>query len=217
MRGKEAAGLAAGGAVGITPACAGKRTCGTPAPASMWDHPRVCGEKHRRGGAVGDSQGSPPRVRGKVSSRHSAKSLSRITPACAGKRSTTSGGSVILVGSPPHVRGKEVAVHNIPNGKRITPACAGKRTPLTPVEWGYWDHPRVCGEKLFLRATGVAFYGSPPRVRGKGAVLPVYPHQVGITPACAGKSSRLRWHGMRDGDHPRVCGEKTGTTTASER
>ena len=50
--------------------------------------------------------------------------------------------------------------------------------------------------------------GSPPRVRGKVLYDMVATGLLGITPACAGKSSvravnsRLLW------DHPRVCGEK---------
>ena len=51
--------------------------------------------------------------------------------------------------------------------------------------------------------------GSPPRVRGKGkkAVLVVF--VLGITPACAGKSTPAFNPFVSVKDHPRVCGEKT--------
>ncbi len=50
--------------------------------------------------------------------------------------------------------------------------------------------------------------GSPPRVRGTGAIRSVKSQHTGITPACAGNSGH---HGTRCGsrqDHPRVCGEQ---------
>ena len=50
--------------------------------------------------------------------------------------------------------------------------------------------------------------GSPPRVRGKGAVKIKAQPQAGITPACAGKRLIVTSHNARTWDHPRVCGEK---------
>ena len=49
------------------------------------------------------------------------------------------------------------------------------------------DHPRVCGEKLYVAALSLWCKGSPPRVRGK-VILP-FTNVPGnrITPACAGK------------------------------
>ena len=50
--------------------------------------------------------------------------------------------------------------------------------------------------------------GSPPRVRGKATELTAGIIHVGITPACAGKSSSAGKRRTDDWDHPRVCGEK---------
>ena len=74
----------------------------------------------------------------------------------------------------------------------------------------------MCGEKLILLEITAAQKGSPPRVRGKGRPqadgLPV----LGITPACAGKSTYPGTLLGADQDHPRVCGEKhTASSTAS--
>ena len=72
-----------------------------------------------------------------------------------------------------------------------------------------WDHPRVCGEKLFIVVTLSAAVGSPPRMRGKvsfHSLANVYP---GITPAYAGKSTLRMAFALHSRDHPRVCGEKT--------
>ena len=57
--------------------------------------------------------------------------------------------------------------------------------------------------------------GSPPRVRGKGCESCDRPRSAGITPACAGKSSRPRVATARGRDHPRVCGEKAAALSQS--
>ena len=70
------------------------------------------------------------------------------------------------------------------------------------------DHPRVCGEKTADEIAKAAFWGSPPRMRGKDIRRRDHLRCHGITPAYAGKSSPKC--GKRDAawDHPRVCGEK---------
>ena len=70
---------------GITPAYAGKSTGGTHAHKCARDHPRVCGEKKRKGNSPHARTGSPPRMRGKDLSGLKTKSTLRITPAYAGK------------------------------------------------------------------------------------------------------------------------------------
>ena len=50
--------------------------------------------------------------------------------------------------------------------------------------------------------------GSPPRMRGKGVGAPHFAGDLGITPACAGKSYSLALFLGLHRDHPRVCGEK---------
>ena len=90
----------------------------------------------------------------------------------------------------------------------ITPACAGKRLVLLIFSSQLRDHPRVCGEKAgpFLRITWLQ--GSPPRVRGKDLVQFCLRPLFGITPACAGKRTKLNTNSQGGKDHPRVCGEK---------
>ena len=70
------------------------------------------------------------------------------------------------------------------------------------------DHPRVCGEKIWLSSVCVHASGSPPRMRGKvpGLLLQHLTH--GITPAYAGKSHPSDHPVNVVKDHPRVCGEK---------
>ena len=90
----------------------------------------------------------------------------------------------------------------------ITPACAGKRVRQHRRAGGKRDHPRVCGEKGSRYREIIRSMGSPPRVRGKDAVLFYMADPVGITPACAGKRRYRYLFDFYTRDHPRVCGEK---------
>ena len=92
------------------------------------------------------------------------------------------------MGSPPRVRGK------------VDADCSE--------ELRFVDHPRVCGEKNVYYDLGQPKPGSPPRVRGKGAVRGWLRATEGITPACAGKSLNRFSNHILVWDHPRVCGEK---------
>ena len=167
-------------------------------------------------------------MRGKVVAVVFGGKLDGITPACAGK-SSPSGGVCTTArdhprvcgekrrskrngetnpGSPPRVRGKEDFVRRPLDARGITPACAGKRSSHVSRLFGLRDHPRVCGEKTSQLWSLYHSSGSPPRVRGKEAELIELQRQLGITPACAGKSlRRSRCHSACQ-DHPRVCGEK---------
>ena len=90
----------------------------------------------------------------------------------------------------------------------ITPACAGKSCSKELRFILNKDHPRMCGEKARSMAKAEADPGSPPHVRGKGAEPSAVIPETGITPACAGKSSRPTAFCVRCQDHPRMCGEK---------
>ena len=71
----------------ITPAWAGKSWLRRRAPSTVWDHPRVGGEKYGKGYTYLKEEGSPPRGRGKVASVEQGLQSGRITPAWAGKSS----------------------------------------------------------------------------------------------------------------------------------
>ena len=107
------------------------------------------------------------------------------------------------------MRGKGWQVGFQHASERITPACAGKSPASGPGCGKTGDHPRVCGEKTRYQNLKTTIQGSPPRVRGK-----VQPAAAGnpaerITPACAGKSCLAAIYAYNEGDHPRVCGEKS--------
>ena len=70
------------------------------------------------------------------------------------------------------------------------------------------DHPRVGGEKRQNLGPHTARKGSPPRGRGKDHIRAHFDRATRITPAWAGKSTRLSFLSVFSRDHPRVGGEK---------
>ena len=66
----------------------------------------------------------------------------------------------------------------------------------------------MCGEKCFRSAVRSSSTGSPPRMRGKAAMVAAFASLLRITPAYAGKRTKPAWNWLRARDHPRVCGEK---------
>ena len=228
MRGKVFRTRKTGARPGITPAYAGKSSWESPPRATIWDHPRVCGEKFHFYLLQLGPQGSPPRMRGKGHMYLIRDLPVGITPAYAGKsaqptRCWVRAGdhprvcgekryglffSLQPLGSPPRMRGKGSPFRRLHDRIGITPAYAGKRiwrpTSATPRR----DHPRVCGEKKAVNASGSMPLGSPPRMRGKATFIQHLHLLRGITPAYAGKRYYGRSDGYAPGDHPRVCGEK---------
>ena len=71
---------------------------------------------------------------------------------------------------------------------RITPADAGKTSVRLLNAFFIEDHPRGCGENLYLHDVSSMDNGSPPRMRGKHAPMEYACEQPGITPADAGKT-----------------------------
>ena len=114
-------------------------------------------------------------------------------------------------GSPPHVRGKGKDIDRTGRAAGITPACAGKSCISVRLSGLRGDHPRMCGEKESNIGGYVSTVGSPPHVRGKVRRLTLERLFTGITPACAGKSTKLRNAIRSKWDHPRMCGEKLYT------
>ena len=70
---------------------------------------------------------------------------------------------------------------------RITPAYAGKSANVTLAGSSGWDHPRLCGEKIWNTSFGCGLTGSPPPMRGKDILCKIILCIFRITPAYAGK------------------------------
>ena len=114
-------------------------------------------------------------------------------------------------GSPPRGRGKVTHYNEWLYNAGITPAWAGKSTWSPSFKDLRQDHPRVGGEKYFLRFLAGDKHGSPPRGRGKGQRFIYEQLKARITPAWAGKRPSCRQRSCRSRDHPRVGGEKSHT------
>ena len=106
------------------------------------------------------------------------------------------------------MRGKEVCQPLAFEVRGITPAYAGKSGEDCQPLPCTGDHPRVCGEKLDLLPQLAISVGSPPRMRGKGALSLYFSKVMRITPAYAGKSRGGGCSTTQCRDHPRICGEK---------
>ena len=105
------------------------------------------------------------------------------------------------------MRGKLIIVHVISKGDRITPADAGKTYMFFRAYATNRDHPRGCGENRPYADTLRQMAGSPPRMRGKHETELARHDRHGITPADAGKTTRLAATSLHYEDHPRGCGE----------
>ena len=86
------------------------------------------------------------------------------------------------------MRGKGHQVGSLSHKRRITPAYAGKSSDYTAGKCWFWDHPRLCGEKVTKLVVFPINVGSPPPMRGKVQIIQRGNVGFGITPAYAGKS-----------------------------
>ena len=111
------------------------------------------------------------------------------------------------MGSPPRVREKLLHFTMDSMKTRITPACAGKTQSVPSSLRRPRDHPRVCGKNALMLGIVLTTIGSPPRVREKLACIWNLKIVLGITPACAGKTSPEIADLAFSKDHPRVCGK----------
>ena len=148
-------------------------------------------------------------MRGKVCVKVVSPTSSGITPAYAGKSEECSKDCLYYgdhprlcgekemksspmsspIGSPPPMRGKVKFKTDLFSFSRITPAYAGKRSSTADISRHFGDHPRLCGEKLFVWKWKRGIVGSPPPMRGKGCDGIGALKEIRITPAYAGK----RW------------------------
>ena len=89
------------------------------------------------------------------------------------------------------MRGKDTPVFITDTCFGITPAHAGKRQYMPQKSRHVKDHPRTCGEKDAEPIGPKNLTGSPPHMRGKGAMTRWSAVKSRITPAHAGKSYYL--------------------------
>ena len=117
----------------IIPASAGNTRQSGRNAGSAADHPRVCGEHVIRPNAVNIIDGSSPRLRGTPSG---------TPPRHQGKRSS------------PRLRGTQIRTLSSGWCARIIPASAGNTYRRRSPDWPRSDHPRVCGEHVYIFERG---------------------------------------------------------------
>ena len=105
------------------------------------------------------------------------------------------------------MRGKPRLLLQGADGKRITPAHAGKTEGKWQDQEKTEDHPRPCGENVYMTKEEIGAVGSPPPMRGKQPLGQFLLQILGITPAHAGKTLGLKIISYGGKDHPRPCGE----------
>ncbi len=214
---------------GIIPADAGSTRFCSSARDLMRDHPRGCGE-HQPARRVRKSfTGSSPRMRGALHAARHDEACRGIIPADAGSTPGPDGsaarsrdhprgcgehGSPWLTntaqpGSSPRMRGAPADRPVRPPIPGIIPADAGSTRSWPAPRVRSRDHPRGCGEHLFLTRNNSTDKGSSPRMRGARRGRQEQAGRVGIIPADAGSTPTPRRRSRSWGDHPRGCGEHT--------
>ena len=168
--------------------------------------PRVRGKQQLTDGIVGRG-GLIPACAGKTTKNDGRISPSRAHPRVCGENVSFRVSGAIGQGSSPRVRGKPGERRFNGGGCGLIPACAGKTQANCDAIRATWAHPRVCGENHLTQSSAQSSLGSSPRVRGKPTRGALGIISLGLIPACAGKTSRVRRGGPQTRAHPRVCGE----------
>ena len=139
---------------------------------------------------VCENVGITPAYAGKSRCKNTRLCGGQDHPRLCGEKHFQNSSILLRVGSPPPMRGKVFLAPLVLSVSRITPAYAGKRSNCWKRLIFRWDHPRLCGEKLFPPFLRRCPDGSPPPMRGKGWKIYEKVTQYRITPAYAGKSER---------------------------
>ena len=198
-------------------------------------HPRGCGERARATSASATCSGSSPRVRGTLDAGLAGQHVARFIPAGAGnarftvylpafhavhprgcgEREPQHGDLVLADGSSPRVRGTRVDVVKINGFQRFIPAGAGNATGTAAAPCRTAVHPRGCGERRAPAGGARRGGGSSPRVRGTRPEAGAAHTIRRFIPAGAGNAARSLGPISGCAVHPRGCGERRVSRSAS--
>ena len=197
---------------GIIPAHAGLTPDERPRLSCDRDHPRACGAHSPRATAGCVTKGSSPRMRGSHRPLLRLDALRGIIPAHAG---LTGGDTmnerfaedhpracgahegyayelVSMGGSSPRMRGSLIPRKEEKRNEGIIPAHAGLTSRGFSAAWQTGDHPRACGAHSRRLSAPTRSSGSSPRMRGSHRMHIKRRGGVGIIPAHAGLTRRVR-------------------------
>ena len=119
---------------------------------------------------------------------------------------------MIPQGSPPLARERRGISRRVLNNGRITPACAGKTVEFGVSMTQQQDHPRLRGKDLSTPLRLGKRLGSPPLARERHSLSTFLRYLPRITPACAGKTSILKYLAESSRDHPRLRGKDSSSS-----
>ena len=176
---------------------------------ALGSSPRVRGKPHRRWQGPHPGGLIPARA-GKTIPLASESAETMAHPRACGENLPAASAILSKSGSSPRVRGKRPHVRGPRRPRRLIPACAGKTALSAKTGATVQAHPRVCGENAGRGDEGGGGEGSSPRVRGKLLRDFDMTDELGLIPACAGKTCTWSRSTRRGRAHPRVCGENTG-------
>ena len=192
---------------GIIPAYAGNTLFCSTIAAFTGDHPRICGEHHRRDGEMRHAGGIIPAYAGNTTNYEECRSRSRDHPRICGEHKILATSLGSKRGSSPHMRGTLACIALIRDSWGIIPAYAGNTPTRIPSVTVTRDHPRICGEHLPDTLTTSTPKGSSPHMRGTRCHGYGQLRHLGIIPAYAGNTTLWLSQCAALRDHPRICGE----------
>ena len=194
---------------GIIPALAGNTIRPCVGVRRGRDHPRACGEHHFAANSIGWMPGSSPRLRGTRDQRVLVNGRVGIIPALAGNTCVVAAcrpirrdhpracgehfhtllATLRTPGSSPRLRGTRQVRRGFADHRGIIPALAGNTQREVVPRTLHRDHPRACGEHVFLNLSTLSDMGSSPRLRGTLLACLRAGFLRGIIPALAGNTS----------------------------
>ena len=177
--------------------------------------------------------GSSPHMRGTPSAGRRFARPRRIIPAYAGNTGHDLASCFLMMdhpricgehlavdrlaladaGSSPHMRGTHRLRERTGSAGGIIPAYAGNTRRPAGACGLERDHPRICGEHVIGFVSSVTLLGSSPHMRGTLFAARTSTMSRGIIPAYAGNTCTATSIGVKNWDHPRICGEHSPFST----
>ena len=124
---------------------------------------------------------------------------------------------VAAIGSSPHARGTLFLARQNIRVPRFIPACAGNAPGHGPRPRAGAVHPRMRGERSGFGSFSVAGNGSSPHARGTLGRILADGTGCRFIPACAGNATHHATQNPRNTVHPRMRGERQGTSPATKK
>ena len=136
-----------------------------------------------------------------------------IIPACAGNTSVSSPTRTSRWDHPRVCGEHAAAVESAVKDKGSSPRVRGTLVFRLRLHLPLGIIPACAGNTLSVMAARFALRGSSPRVRGTRRNHRQEWHVYGIIPACAGNTVLSEFVPTSGGDHPRVCGEHSESSS----